>query len=202
MGIGNRRDPATGLGRSDSLPLMGIGNQPIPAPGTPTLSFLLITPHGDREPAQALRYRAETDDSLPLMGIGNQMASAVSPRDRCTHYPSWGSGTRRDRPRTLPRPAHYPSWGSGTRWRSLRTTTGRSLITPHGDREHGRESASLSSAKPSLPLMGIGNAILGSLNRCWSWTHYPSWGSGTVDAPAGGMNEHMLITPHGDRELG
>ena len=53
----------------------------------------------------------------------------------------------------------------------------------------------------SLPLMGIGNQLGACASRREPTTHYPSWGSGTVRLPGHCIRLHLLITPHGDREL-
>jgi len=52
----------------------------------------------------------------------------------------------------------------------------------------------------SLPLMGIGNQHKG---RCYDYSqcsHYPSWGSETVQVRALYLRFRGLITPHGDRK--
>ncbi len=203
MGIGNPPPRLRGPWASpDSLPLMGIGNcaRPGSSPAHSTSHYLSWG--SGTTGAQLLLSTGELH-SLPLMGIGNgcsQLRDPYSPRlitphgDRehrwsarfsrgfISHYPSWGSGTRRtpaSRRHPLP---HYPSWGSGTclsgpSYRSRPTSSlplmgiGNSkntileligeniLITPHGDRERVASlAASLYSQRSSLPLMGIGNS--------------------------------------------
>ena len=168
-----------------------------PATGQLVRPARLITPHGDRKnPTLAGRRRLITPHgdrkpdwrpgghSLPLMGIGNLKRLRVrAQRDRelitphgdrkrrrsCrvpagagAHYPSWGSETlhtgRADPPGHYP---HYPSWGSETRRRRRFAV----VSLPHD--------------VVSLPLMGIGNALM----RC------------RVRAQL-----RELITPHGDRK--
>ena len=143
-----------------------------------------------------------------------------------THYPSWGSKTRRWwRWRRINRRAHYPSWGSKTRGEAyaavpcdtrLITLMGienleadpgsgglrRDLITPHGDRKRPTPSSECASAGlVSLPLMGIENCSRRALGRTWRiLTHYPSWGSKTTSPSREPDTIGDLITPHGDRK--
>ena len=63
-----------------SLPLMGIGNAV--ETGAVALGYGLITPHGDRKPAETQHGvpAADAATSLPLMGIGNPIGGgAASP---------------------------------------------------------------------------------------------------------------------------
>ena len=128
------------------------------APEFEALADGLITPHGDREPSSRARAHARRAGSLPLMGIGNTRSSRTTRPPRRTHYPSWGSGTRRVPAMSVPIQTHYPSWGSGTNALTLGSGGGTDLITPHGDREPTAAGKSPLDASPiSLPLMGIGN---------------------------------------------
>ncbi len=183
----------------NSLPLMGIGNDP----GTRRLSnqLQLITPHGDRERGSATRWN----------------------RSGGTHYPSWGSGTGLDVERiNTGAKSHYPSWGSGTRACTCPCRGGSSSLPLMGI-GNGIFDWIKDAWNDSLPLMGIGNAPpLPPDPRPERTTHYPSWGSGTgacrgtvrhggahypswgsgtsSTAPLSRSPTH-LITPHGDREL-
>ena len=120
MGIGNplgRRSPCVAIRDKCSLPLMGIGN---------------FASSSDAQDADGLaRY------SLPLMGIGNtsDLRKRGAP-GATSHYPSWGSGTSLK----LDLDRDYPSWGSGTKL----PDAPRSTVFPPN----------------SLPLMGIGNPPL------------------------------------------
>ena len=165
-----------------SLPLMGIGNAH--PDGDSSRLEHLITPHGDREPLGFNPGNHQpTENSLPLMGIGNRPIVTWLPSSPASHYPSWGSGTVE------------------------------------------RTAATADDDNNSLPLMGIGNAPThgtghhghrqthypswgsGTCNKSiicmkgFNGAHYPSWGSGTGQRVAGLTNaDHLLITPHGDRE--
>ena len=178
MGIGNLRCPRPCGGLGDSLPLMGIGNSTCLRfdSGRPRL----ITPHGDREPAGAVRVYGTGQHLITPHGDREPGCDSGHARLGGAHYPSWGSGTRscNRRPgRTLP---HYPSWGSGTTAVQHATLMQSSLITPHGDRELDTVRSLGPVYRNSLPLMGIGN----SFPACWPLSVYSE-----------------LITPHGDREL-
>ena len=78
-------------------------------------------------------------------------------------------------------PAHYPSWGSETRtYRSW--STGASLPI-------------------SLPLMGIGNAKVGSaFVAATPLLSLPLMGIGNLPKPDHVARVTLLITPHGDRK--
>ena len=184
---------------------------------------LLITPHGDREPVVMPTTPPRLVASLPLMGIGNHGALPRGTWREASHYPSWGSGTRRKSPDCWRTFRSLPLMGIGNSCGGARSRRRPFLITPHGDREHGDEVARWMIANVSLPLMGIGNAatigaattaatcslpLMGignpatrAPNAVSLTTHYPSWGSGTGGDPTGAPQVPPgLITPHGDRE--
>ena len=116
-GSGTGVDSALKRGTDNSLPLMGIGNTPQDATLDNMALFL----------------------SLPLMGIGNPTLRSCAAATSRSHYPSWGSGTRRRTPpsTTWRSSSHYPSWGLGTRHYGPAPRRPQDLITPHGDREPG-----------------------------------------------------------------
>ena len=206
MGIENRpcSTPSTQTSRS-SLPLMGIENRP-PDIATPAASSGLITPHGDRK-------------RLIQIAVICRTLSLITPHgDR---KPGHGAGGRQWNRRR----SHYPSWGSKTRRPADPGRVDPPLITPHGDRKPGRAAGSdggacrphypswgsKTSAVPvgieipaptSLPLMGIENQAECRTGRWSRPAHYPSWGSKTVEYR---VLDHLagedLITPHGDRKL-
>ena len=240
MGIGNPSPVGTSQSLSVfSLPLMGIGNTNCRADqaGTPGL----ITPHGDWKPALRMSSSVQAASSLPLMGIGNPSNSpkTVSPESslplmgignatwrsiwawvRATHYPSWGLETVSKHQLSA---CHYVLITPHGDWKPVCTCpagkTDVSLITPHGDWKRPNDVPTPAIAMPSLPLMGIGNAVPGRYRHRQCAAHYPSWGletkyrvspsvamSGSLplmgigNPPAGlGARLHrQLITPHGD----
>ena len=181
MGIGNRRDVAIREGRiGPHYPSWGSGTTT--APRTMPPGSRLITPHGDREPGHGEGDRPARSGLITPHGDREPRYGSSRTAGIMTHYPSWGSGTGRDR-----------LGADGT---------GSLLITPHGDRERVRRASSTPSYEVSLPLMGIGNVSLapnaetvevllitphGDRERPRATrrspqihgTHYPSWGSGT-----------------------
>ena len=158
---------------------MGIGNEC--EDHRPEFSGRLITPHGDRKRCGRVDYPGIDVISLPLMGIGNALLRLQLLAHGLLLITPHGD-------RKLQIGTH-----GGNRFTVL--------ITPHGDRKHmfrGREV--VVCFEDSLPLMGIGNS------RAWPWpagtsgTHYPSWGSETLQGRQSSGRGQELITPHGDRK--
>ena len=88
----------------------------------------------------SVKSRMLSTSSLPLMGIGNSRAP-----------PSAAPAA----------PSHYPSWGSETRKGPDEEGNNTELITPHGDRKPADLNAFVANVwRSSLPLMGIGNPYL------------------------------------------
>ena len=174
-GSGTRRWPPGEPPTEPSLPLMGIGN----------VGSSFTAP--------------VNSSSLPLMGIGNWLtACTVLPLGRRRLITAHGDRERTHTSEHVVRPSEI------------------NLITPHGDREHDRARRRAVGVRhlSSLPLMGIGNPratrdpkLLGHVgislplmgignSKCSSavdgmvfdFSHYPSWGSGTYDINATGMD--------------
>ena len=204
MGIGNAASGSRGTaGMAGSLPLMGIGNLEFSVHVIDHIRHLitphgdrkrqrqqadslqsmgLITPHGDRKPLiSATQFHIRIQTSLPLMGIGNEKQGFAKDRSYPTHYPSWGSETRR--------------------W-EIQFLDSADLITPHGDRKRDIARWIVACCPTSLPLMGIGNP--------WSlaWVYgsgpisLPLMGIGNADVMVCEKCAKQLITPHGDRKRG
>ena len=97
--------------------------------------------------------------------------------------------------------SHYPSWGFETREaRRGRLSRLACLITPHGDsKPFTQRRTSCPRCRTSLPLMGIRNLFLTTLQSTGIDSHYPSWGFETL-SHSPGMHQPLakLITPHGD----
>ena len=164
----------------------------------------LITPHGDRKlrAVAPLPYGSKTvawQDSLPLMGIENCRARTGLPRTirHLDSLPLMGieNSLVMASSSTCSRSTHYPSWGSKTRRSDhpLRRSSDHRIDnslplmgienTMRGPDQNGRRSAS------SLPLMGIENAGRGG----YRGTHYPSWGSKTGPAPRPSVHSLPLM---------
>ena len=147
--------------------------------------FLLITPHGDWEPATPACATPTTATHYPSWGLGTLIRSRESTL-RAAHYPSWGLGTSESRRRVGgERRAHYPSWGLGTElpdWDSVsavlslplmgignlmppdRMMTSLSLITPHGDWEHSCYALRRRVCHPHYPSWGLGTTVSRTAN--------------------------------------
>ena len=80
--------------------------------------------------------------------------------------------------------AHYPSWGSETSGGPPHIDPHVRLTTPHGDQKRCTLGMSSRSCVNSLPLMGIRNILMSSGRTRRSGSHYPSWGSETMDEAA------------------
>ena len=201
MGIWNHSTPRTASAQISSLPLMGIWNQATPpAPASPDAPHYPSWGSGTRA---SMRGRpARPPRSLPLMGIWNRrgvhrldhpgsllitphgdlepVRHSPSCAGRCSHYPSWGSGTGRSvtsdsgKTTSLPlmgiwnrrcaarrRPSLHPlitphgDLEPGTAPRPPAQSA--PLITPHGDLERGGALLIVARGRASLPLMGIWN---------------------------------------------
>ena len=157
------------------------------------------------------------------MGIGNLTGPAAVRGKLLTHYPSWGSETRRargcdrgGRDLITPHGDRKPSAdagiaagergslplmgiGNGHGGSNARTFVD-GLITPHGDRKPRRMSPPISRIPRSLPLMGIGNCTGDRRGSRGGAPHYPSWGSETSRRHSASHPARELITPHGDRK--
>ena len=119
-------------------PSWGSGTRRLPAGLRHVL--LLITPHGDRERITAMAtIPGAIAFSLPLMGIGNKNVELLISAISNLITPHGDRERMARRPRPVGSSPHYPSWGSGT-------TARRAARAPPGF---------------SLPLMGIGNPIVG-----------------------------------------
>ena len=120
------------VGRSASLPLMGIENPRTEKrrSGGKCHSLPLMGIENDgRGPAAALDH----GDSLPLMGIENAWSARHEGRGYQPHYPSWGLKTspataRRSWPETS-----LPLMGIENHCAPVRRHFDLPLITPHGD---------------------------------------------------------------------
>ena len=161
--------------------------------------------------------------SLPLMGIGNRPRTGRPTTSSGTHYPSWGSGTRRPDGMTSRIVHSLPLMGIGNARKSPfnRPRSGSHLTTPHGDREldttlhRGRDALNLTTPhgdrEPisperlsiamtrSLPLMGIGNQTTESTASVLS-NSLPLMGIGNRSGGLAARRLRPLTTPHGDRE--
>ena len=198
MGIENilvvHRDDSAGLGlitpHGDRKPA-GPGGGPV-APAT-----ALITPHGDRKHDDERHHKGDDQNlitphgdrkhqctagrtppggrfSLPLMGIENRYQAW--PRERPSHYPSWGSKTRyRGARPAQPSTTHYPSWGSKTcRWPAVRPSRLLSHYPSWGSKTGHQRQGALALRAP----------------------HYPSWGSKTLVGGIGaGLRDRLISLP-------
>ena len=109
------------------------------------------------------------------MGIGNTTASAVST--------------------TCPSPTHYPSWGSETDGGPDGKRQAAVLITPHGDRKPDPPAAGLIAGITALITPHGDRKPIAKHNPAAPayQTHYPSWGSETLEeARAVGHTAHSL----------
>ena len=206
-----------------SLPLMGIGNL---VPARPRIvAHQLITPHGDRKPADGGQQRDAHRDLITPHGDRKPDCGHPTPRHRCaSHYPSWGSETQ-EVPQSDGTIATFslPLMGIGNRSQPRPCRLGSShLITPHGDRKPDQGAVGRAPAGRLITPHGIGNCTelprpapsevlitphgdrklkLLVMDKVATVTHYPSWGSETTMASTirwGGLL--ILITPHGDRK--
>ena len=119
-----------------SLPLMGIGNQPVVNLGARP-RYAHYPSWGSETAAPPAPRRRRRIPHYPSWGSETRSATAYSGEQRNTHYPSWGSETAPVvRPSSARRRAHYPSWGSETRASGAGMLLNLlQLITPHGDRK-------------------------------------------------------------------
>ena len=78
---------------------------------------------------------------------------------------------------------------------------GSHLITPHGDQELRIFATSDQDKSPSLPLMGIRNAINARLKGDHTELITPHGDQERSDFENMASCKNKLITPHGDQEL-
>ena len=160
----------------------------------------LTTPHGDQERVALPDEARGIGISLPLMGIRNPPRSMCRRAHRAlttphgdqertskrglrgnheTHYPSWGSGTRRAPIIAVRHLADsLPLMGIRNSRPGVRRSRPRRLTTPHGDQERARRRRMVRAAPAS---------------------HYPSWGSGTTDFGGHGRTPHSSLPLMGIR---
>ena len=118
----------------------------------------LITPHGDRKPAQDAAANSAPPISLPLMGIENHVLAACDGLHHALITPH-GDRKRRHGCRSgSDRRSHYPSWGSKTRrWLVETMKLTLSSLPLMGIENQPAAAKIVSACSISLPLMGIEN---------------------------------------------
>ena len=186
MGIGNRprrAHRAAGTGHVAHYPSWGSETR-TSGGGWRRPWLTLITPHGDRKPPLLLAIPPPRYCSLPLMGIGNWTSTTVGTRRITRSLPLMGIGNPTcSQPASESRRTHYPSWGSETRRRSAPAPALQSLITPHGDRKRPTPFSGTQPRRRLITPHGDRKlADAGLRDRRRTVAHYPSWGSETPAA--------------------
>ncbi len=190
----SRRTPSWSA--SYSLPLMGIGNLARTNADTDNPATL-ITPHGDRKLLWDRRVLRVAQHLITPHGdrkLGAFSGQETPPR---THYPSWGSETRRRR-RVEPRVQRLitPHGDRKLVDQPAGELGGLDLITPHGDRKLGGKVAGPGVAyTPHYPSWGSETPARGSRRAHPRRSHYPSWGSETFHWSSLVLSSHSISLP-------